>query len=219
MKDASLHSKSQLRTDFQSWCRLWNELGCDSPSKNLYHQLCNVYSDSARHYHTLMHLEECMTYLSDVRLLCRSPAEVGVALWFHDAVYDPRQTDNEEQSAQWAEQAAQEYKIGKLVSQRIRDLILTTKHQVQPTDNDAQILCDIDLAILGAPEERFAEYERQVREEYFWVSDVQFSAGRQHILETLLSRSSIYCTEHFGSLFEEKARTNLKHSLVRLSTA
>jgi predicted metal-dependent HD superfamily phosphohydrolase len=213
MKNASRQYAPKFNTGFKSWCSLWNELGCNSPDKGLYERLVNVYCEPERQYHTLIHLEECMTYLSDVRLLCCQQAEVGISLWFHDAVYNPHQDDNEEQSARWAEQAAQEHGMGQNVSQRIRDLVLTTKHRVQPIEQDAQILNDIDLSILGSSAERFSEYELQVRQEYSWMPEADFRAGRQHILEALLSRRAIYCTEYFWDLLEEKARSNLGRSL------
>jgi predicted metal-dependent HD superfamily phosphohydrolase len=216
MKEALQQSSSKFDISFTSWCRLWNELGCASSPKSLYKQLVKAYSEPMRQYHTLTHLEECMAYLSEVGSLCSQQAEVGIALWFHDAIYNPQQADNELQSAKWAEQATQEQGASQLVSQRIRNLVLATQHQVQPTEKDAQILSDIDLSILGASEDRFSEYEFQVREEYSWVPDAQFSAGRQHILETLLSRGSIYCTEYFRDLLEEKAQANIKRSLACL---
>lgn len=213
MEKAQPQSSSKLNISFKSWCRLWNELGCASSPKSLYKQLLKAYSEPMRQYHTLTHLGECMAYLSEVGMLCSQQAEIGIALWFHDAIYNPQQADNEIQSAKWAEQAAQEQGTSELVSQRIRNLILVTQHQIQPTEKDAQILNDIDLSILGASEERFSEYEFQVREEYSWVPDAQFSAGRQHILETFLSRERIYCTDYFRDLLEENARANIKRSL------
>ena len=115
----------------------------------LYWEIVKAYREPYRRYHSLLHLQECLIYLWTVRLLCSHPLEVAIALWFHDAIYDPRRDDNEEKSAQWAEQATQTYGMSQTVSQRIQSLVLATKHREQPQDLDAKILVDIDLSILG----------------------------------------------------------------------
>jgi predicted metal-dependent HD superfamily phosphohydrolase len=71
------------------------------------------------------------------------------------------------------------------------------------------LLVDIDLAILGASEPRFAEYERQVRDEYAFVPEPLFYEKRRAILQSFLARPRIYSTRHFTNLLERRARMNL----------
>src|SRR6188508_492999 len=85
-----------------SWQRLWGELGVATANGGLMNQLVAAYSEQHRHYHTLQHLRECLVQFDAAAMLARRPAEVELALWFHDAVYDPRRKDNEERSADWA---------------------------------------------------------------------------------------------------------------------
>ena len=59
--------------------------------------------------------------------------------------------------------------LSSAVIERVQELILATKHKSAPATHDAALLVDVDLAILGAPVERFDEYERQVRKEYGWA--------------------------------------------------
>ncbi|EKF38376.1 hypothetical protein MOQ_001416 [Trypanosoma cruzi marinkellei] len=69
------------------------------------------YTEPQRHYHTMAHLEEMLSCLarfqSEAPVAHRLPAEgtrrlvVELAILFHDAVYDPRRSDNEERSAAW----------------------------------------------------------------------------------------------------------------------
>ena len=89
--------------------------------------------------------------------------------------------------------------------ERVRALILATKHDAQPTGSDAQLLVDIDLAILGAAPERFDEYERQVQVEYSWVPEEAFRKARVGILEQFLERPAIYSTDAFASRLESSA--------------
>ena len=75
---------------------------------------------------------------------------------------------------------------------------------------------DVDLAILGAPPERFDEYERQIRAEYAHVSDEAFRAGRMKVLQVFLARPGIYSTDRMRKDFEDQARRNLRRSIERL---
>jgi predicted metal-dependent HD superfamily phosphohydrolase len=120
-----------------------------------------------RHYHTVRHLEECFAQFDLLKEEATRPEEVELALWFHDAIYDPRRSDNEARSAQWAFESLQGVSPG--TAENVRALVMATRHDALPESNDAQILVDVDLSILGASEERFDEYEAQARAEYAWV--------------------------------------------------
>ncbi|WP_427911567.1 HD domain-containing protein [Ramlibacter sp. MMS24-I3-19] len=88
-----------------AWRATWRELGADMVNGGLMNQLVAAYSERHRHYHTLQHLRECLAHADAVRTLAKRPAEIELALWFHDAVYDPRSTDNEQRSARWTTRA------------------------------------------------------------------------------------------------------------------
>src|SRR5207248_1574948 len=154
----------------------------------------------------LRHLEECFALFEEARSLCAHPGEVGLALWLHDAVYQPRWRDSEEASARWAGKILHEAGAPAGVAERVRDLILATKHDAKPRAGDAAVLVDIDLAILGAEPARFDEYEAQVRSEYAHVPDAMFRLGRAKILKGFLARPSIYATPRFRERFEARAR-------------
>ena len=51
---------------------------------------------------------------------------------------------------------------------------------------DAGLMVDVDLSILGQNEQRFAEYEAQIREEYRWVPGLIFKPKRAEILQRFL---------------------------------
>ena len=78
------------------------------------------------------------------------------------------------------------------------------------------MLVDVDLWILGAPQSRFDEYERQVREEYGWVPGLIYRRKRREILESLAARPTIFSTGRFVERYEPQARANLARSLARL---
>jgi predicted metal-dependent HD superfamily phosphohydrolase len=203
--------------DGASWRRLWTELGAHTIDGGVMNQLVAAYSQQHRHYHTLQHLRECLAHFDAAASLARRPAEVELALWFHDAVYDPQRHDNEERSADWARRAVLAAGCGEEVAQRVAHLVLATKaHVAADADPDTQVLLDIDLAILAAAPARFAEYERQVRAEYAHVPEGAFGAGRARVLAGFLARERLYATDAFHAALEQRARGNLAASLARL---
>jgi predicted metal-dependent HD superfamily phosphohydrolase len=196
----------------ERWGAAWRSVGVQPPEE-LLSQLLARYSQPHRFYHTLQHLEECFAVLAPATHFAEHLAEVELALWFHDAVYDTRAQHNEEQSARWAEQALLAAGASQVIAGRIGNLVVVTKHNAVPEGEDARLLVDVDLSILGAAEERFAEYERQVREEYRWVAEAAFRQGRARVLASFLERPSIYSTSWFAVRLEGRARANLQRSL------
>jgi predicted metal-dependent HD superfamily phosphohydrolase len=95
-------------------------------------------------------------------------------------------------------------------------MIVATKHIAKPEYPDDAVLCDIDLAILGQPEEAFDVYERQIRREYEWVPEAQFRERRKAILQSFLERRTIYSTKFFHQRYEKQARKNLARSISQL---
>jgi predicted metal-dependent HD superfamily phosphohydrolase len=200
-----------------SWQRLWTELGAHTANGGLMNQLMAAYSEGQRHYHTLQHLRECLAHLDASDSLARRPAEVELALWFHDAVYDPRRQDNEARSADWARDSVLAAGCPPVVADRVHALVLATQAHGDATgDSDTQLLLDIDLSILAAAPARFAEYERQIRAEYAHVAEPDFRAGRARLLQGFLSRPSIYLTEAYRAALEQRARANIGQTLAAL---
>ena len=202
----------------EQWLELWEGLGATAADANLFSQLIAQYSGRTRHYHTIQHLDECLAWLPNTCSLAQNPYEVELALWFHDAIYDTKRQDNELKSAEWAKASALTSGLPLPVAERIYDLVMATRHTAQPESTDAKVLVDIDLSILGAPEERFDEYERQVREEYAWVPALLFRRKRRQILEEFVARPRLFNTAFFLESHEAQARLNLKRSLAKLGS-
>jgi predicted metal-dependent HD superfamily phosphohydrolase len=196
-----------------SWTRTWRALAANPPSPALYAQLIQQYAEPQRKYHTLQHLAECIAQLEPALGLCAHPGEVEIALWFHDAIYDLARTDNEMQSALWAVRALASAGLSAEVCERVKKLVLATRHSALPATDDERLLVDADLAILGAGPARFEEYERQIRQEYGAVPFDVFCARRRAILAQFLERPQLYSTEFFRNALEARARENIARSL------
>lgn len=208
-----------MTVSLESWQRLWGELGARDIDRSLFNQLVAAYSEGQRHYHTLQHLRECLLHFDAAAPLARWPAQVELALWFHDAVYDPQRTDNEERSAEWAARSVHAAGCGQEVAARICGLVLATKsHEAgSDADPDPRLLLDIDLAILGAAPARYAEYAQQIRAEYAHVPDDAFRARRRRVLAGFLARPRIYATDAYHDALEQRARANLCGEIDALS--
>jgi predicted metal-dependent HD superfamily phosphohydrolase len=196
-----------------SWSDAWRALGA-SADDALLAELLARYAEGQRAYHTLQHLGECLVHLARERDGAERPAEVALALWFHDAIYDVHRHDNEARSADWARQAARRAGLAPEVAERLHALVMATRHDAQPVGADARLLVDIDLAILGAAPARFAEYERQIRIEYAHVPPAVFEPRRRQILGGFLARDPLYLTAPTRTRLEAAARANLGRAVA-----
>jgi predicted metal-dependent HD superfamily phosphohydrolase len=199
-----------------SWNRSWTELGASTPPSAVHAQLLSRYGEPHRAYHTLQHLQECLALRQEMAAPCSSTAEIDIALWFHDAIYEPSRNDNEARSADWLDAVSIEAGVTGDVRNRLHSLVMVTRHSAMPATPDEAMLVDIDLAILGAPPERFAEYEAQVRQEYRWVPEWLYRRKRREILAGFLDRDTIYSTAAGRQRFEAQARRNLTASVAAL---
>lgn len=200
------------------WHGMWKELGAANPDPKLHGELIARYSEAHRKYHTLQHLEECFEKFDEVRALAEHPAEIALAMWFHDAIYDVKRRDNEKKSADWARASALAAGTPAEACNRVHAHVMATRHKAVPRGTDAELLVDVDLSILGAGPERFDQYEQQVREEYAWVPDFLFRRERRAILKEFLARPRIFSSAHFHGRYEEQARSNIERSLKRSGT-
>jgi predicted metal-dependent HD superfamily phosphohydrolase len=184
-------------------------------------ELSELYSAAERHYHGMAHIEALLALAQQYRSALADPEAVETAIWFHDVIYDSRAKDNEAQSAALARQ-----KLGRRIDARRLDRIATmieatATHQLPKFTNadatrDAALFLDMDLSVLGAPQNVFTAYERAVRQEYSWVPEPAWIAGRSAVLKSFLARAHIFHTQEFRSRFEPQARENMERSLAAL---
>lgn len=201
--------------DQQRWSDLCQRLGCPD-SARWFRVLEQAHSERHRHYHTAVHVQECLDLFDQSDEKPDHPDEVEFAIWLHDIVYAPRRDDNERQSAELALQWLRTCQVDEERVERVGQLILTTRHSEEPKTPDEALLQDIDLGILGAPRQRFEEYEEQVRREYRWVPRFIFRSRRGEILRSFLGREAVYHTSWFRANRESTARGNLTWAIERL---
>ena len=99
----------------------------------------------------------------------------------------------------------------------VRRMIMATRHGAQPTKPALALTVDCDLWILGAAADRYAEFELQVRAEYWWVPTAMYRKQRSAILASFVNRPSVYATHEFRERYERQARNNLAWGLEQLN--
>ena len=197
------------------WDKLWQGAGPDGE------RLLRAYAAPERAYHDLEHLEEVLDWSLGLPLAPERLRPLQIALFYHDAVYDPRRQDNEEASAALAQRELRQVGYDQIAT--VAELILATRH-LQPPDplpggsatGDSPLqdwMVDVDLSILGAEPARFFRYHEDVRREYAWVPELLYRHQRAQVLRGFLNRARIYRTDYFHERLERQARQNLQAAL------
>lgn len=184
-------------------------------ASELYAELERRYGEAHRAYHTMTHVRACLGWLNRFVECADRPAEIELALWFHDVVYDPTRGDNEAQSAAFGADWMARAGVPPEVSQRVVELVLSTQRH-RATDGDAALLSSIDLAILGAGEDAYARFEHAVRREYGHVPEASYPRGRTAVLRGFLDRAVIYEHAPARDALEMQARKNLAAAIAAL---
>jgi len=172
------------------------------------------YAEPHRRYHTVAHLDAVVRALFlDLAL---DPASVELAAFFHDAVYDPRAPagQNERGSAALAASALGGLGLPSPTVAAVQRLVLTTAAHDAGDDEDAAVLNDADLSVLGGPPDDYRAYVAAVRAEYGWLADENWRAGRGAVVANLLARPRLYATARGRDLWEAAARANLREELA-----
>lgn len=199
----------------QRWNNLWISLGAQAPQGS-FDELTRLYTEPHRRYHNVSHILAALNHYDVLKGLAERPELVEFSLWLHDAVYDPRATENEAKSADLAEHYLVEAGLGNLVAE-VRRLIMATAHTAPSEADDAGLVVDIDLSVLALHPAGYAEYARAVRQEYQWVPDEQFRAGRSKVLKSFLTMPNLYSHPATIEAWEDKARKNIKAELHHLN--
>ncbi|MEU3920975.1 hypothetical protein [Streptomyces sp. NPDC029004] len=175
------------------------------------------WAEPQRHYHTVDHLTAMLHHIDALEEYAADADLVRLATWFHDAVYLPERSENEERSARLAERALAEAGLPPESTAEVARLVrLTITHAPAPDDTNGQVLCDADLAILASAPEPYAAYTAAVREEYVFVPADAFRAGRAAVLRQLLDLPRLFHTPYGQTHWEAAARENLTAELASL---
>jgi predicted metal-dependent HD superfamily phosphohydrolase len=196
---------------YTEWLNLMQEMSCPRYPE-LLHALYTKYNEPHRFYHNTRHIEE------GLRFLRRSTADVRMAWFFHDVIYNPLSKDNEEQSAQWFEEVSRSMNLAFVFKEEVKRLILQTKHHSPDLlDIKAVQICQADLEVLYLLPKDYHAYYTNVRKEYLktGVTLPEWTLGRRAFLKSWLRKGQIYPGEYHSGI-EELIRTNMKEELASI---
>ncbi|MFD8149055.1 hypothetical protein [Streptomyces sp. NPDC059708] len=207
------------------WAATAAAAGADRDPAPYADRLLTAWAEPQRRYHTTAHLADVLARVDVLAPHAADPTAVELAAWFHDAVYRPDRSENEERSAALAERALPELGVDAARTAEVARLVrLTVTHDPAPGDTNGEALCDADLAVLaGRPEDpdhpgAYAAYTAAVRAEYAFVPDEAFRTGRAAVLRQLLALPRLFRTPYGAAHWEAPARRNLAAELDTLTS-
>ena len=179
------------------------------------------YAEPQRHYHTWAHIEALLGHFRRWESHFHRPEPVLWALCWHDAIYDPRASDNEERSAQLLAQEAAGHLPPEDIAFAAQIIRATAGHRVPegltgPDADDLALFLDLDLSSFAAPEPAFAQKQHDIRVEYAFVPDDTFRTARKAILKEFLGRERLYLTDLAHAEWDQQARANLARTIAVL---
>ena len=183
--------------------------------------LIAAYDVAGRHYHDSVHIAAMVSDLEAHGPTDQPRDALVLAILFHDLVYDPTRTDNETESAARARLILRTLGVEPALLARVSELIEATAHLTHTpasADSERDLLLDLDLAILAAPEPQYQAYAAAIRREYAHVPDAAFQRGRAAVLKHFLDQPILYRTAALKTLWEARARQNLVVELDALAT-
>mmetsp|Transcript_141561 Transcript_141561/g.440066 ORF Transcript_141561/g.440066 Transcript_141561/m.440066 type:complete len:477 (-) Transcript_141561:48-1478(-) len=208
------------------WEELCQELGVVKADpeavQRWWKSLAELHGEPQRHYHTLAHLRELFGHFDRHRDSIKDHIAVKLAIFFHDAVYQPRSGSpkNEADSAQLFQRFGEEVlprgdppgrAKGELIGKVSKWILQTADHKCSPTDEeDCKLFMDFDMAVLGRPWEEYQTYSKQIKMEYGHVPEPAFCEARKAFLEAAAAGPPIYATTAFQASHETQARDNMR---------
>jgi len=182
----------------------------------VFRSLWGRYAESHRAYHNIRRIISMLDELYRLNESHGDQAVLGLGVWYHNAIYDPRSESNEAKSVVVATMDIKALRQSVSLGEKVTRLIMATQHKVAPANHLSRTIADLDLMILGAPPEAFDAYERAIRKEYSWMPEAKFRAERSRVLRSFFERPKVYLTQRFQEKFEAAAQGNLERSLLCL---
>ncbi|WP_444995220.1 HD domain-containing protein [Aliikangiella sp. IMCC44359] len=185
-----------------------------SLNSTIIHTIFNYYTESHRKYHNLNHLEQMFKALEKCPV---NNCIMQWSTWFHDIIYQPGSSHNEEKSAALAKKIMCTLNIPQNeINQTIHMILATKAHHSNSNDQALLLFLDTDMSILGANKDNYQKYIKAIRIEHQHIPDLIFYPARKRFLNKTLERENIFLTQYFRDKYEDNARGNIKLELKNI---
>jgi predicted metal-dependent HD superfamily phosphohydrolase len=174
-------------------------------------ELVARYGETHRCFHDHAHLTQVLDVLDELK----AGPHLHLAAWFHDAVYQPGRSDNEQVSAKLARQRLAAAGLPQPDIEVVARAVMATAGH-RDFDPAFDPLLDADLAVLGVAPAAYQRYRELIRQEFATIPDLLFRPARASFLRGMLARREIYRTPTCHLRIEAQARRNLQSELDQL---
>jgi len=198
----------------KTFIQLANEYSDDTEFiHNCWNEIESYYTKPNRHYHTLSHLEDLYQHLFDIKDKITNWNLMLFSIYYHDVIYNPANSNNEEQSADLAIQRMAKLGVSFKEIELCKNQILATKSHKISNDLDTNCFIDADLSILGRDWDTYNTYCENIRKEYSIYPNFLYKQGRKKVIQHFLNMKRIYKTNIFFKRYEKQAKDNLEKEL------
>ena len=165
--------------NLQELLNKWN-IKCDVNT------LLSMWNESHRSYHTLNHLNDVIDQINESKSKYsdKEYEKLMITALFHDCVYDPMKSDNEEKSADFFMKCCSDKSNGDVLE--VRQMILDTKTH-QATTNLSESFNNNYISIVERDFDQLLEWENGIHEEFKAYGEL-YKEGRLKFLESLLDK-------------------------------
>ena len=182
--------------------------------------LLDRYMTFPRSYHSLHHigylwqLNMFMCFDNDIIFSDNEQQKLARAIAYHDCVYNPESTTNEEDSAKvYIDQFQEDWVSNAIIQSKTH---FARRDISTSWDVLTEWFIGLDLASLAAPWNLFRANSLMIRSEYYHLSESEWKLGRKSFLQTALASRPIYQHSLFERYFEDRAINNLEQDLAEL---
>ena len=204
---------TDIALDYERFQQLWQRCLIDSAadeSAAIHQQLIAFYSEPQRFYHTLTHIEHCLSLIDKISSELQSPEALELAIWYHDVIYEPGAIDNEQLSADLF-MANTDGNFDDTLRDTVYQHIMATVHDgAEIKHADTKYMLDIDLSSFGRPWAEFIQDSHNLRLELEdWPDDV-FYQRQKYFQDKLFGQPRFFKSDYFYDNYEAQARQNRK---------
>jgi predicted metal-dependent HD superfamily phosphohydrolase len=145
-----------------------------------------------RKYHTLTHLSDLYNQIqklsnsTDISLTNIEKDMLYLTSAFHDIIYDPKHSDNEERSTKLFLDVSKKSPYPERI-QEIAEIICDTKTH-QPRTPLSKQFSEMDMSIVLAPFSELEVWEEGIRYEYQHIPSLLYKIGRGRFLKKMIKQ-------------------------------